>query len=375
MQTRAHLGLGTPIVIVLAAAFAPAAAQQSDQPAAPAAPEQLLAQFKAAGRDAALTVFPAGLLGRPVRPVGDALALLLERAGMQNLEIDAPEFQPPAKADLAGTVAAFGEFVKAHPPQTDYALFAEVLGSHEKGVAEVRTVVTDRQGALVWQDRQTPDDPDFRKVSPREPMECCVLVVERLRPVLGLADPTRAAAPAGKLARHWAQKSGTPDKAERDAITERQQAFKQAAPKATVWVYPALAGEEVSQESAAQLAQLLNDAGLTKAVVAEQGPQLEIKGDSNEQKVLWDMAGGVRAFVRAHRPDAGYVLFAHYLMGRNASGAVTVSGVHFVVCDRDGAWVIVDFQNNHHGDFNAIDPKSRADCDRLVAKRLAGYCR
>ena len=49
--------------------------------------------------------------------------------------------------------------------------------------------------------------------------------------------------------------------------------------------------------------------------------------------------------------------------------------VHFVVCDREGEWVIVDFQNDHHGDFQSIDPKTPDDCGRLVAKRLQGYLR
>jgi hypothetical protein len=37
--------------------------------------------------------------------------------------------------------------------------------------------------------------------------------------------------------------------------------------------------------------------------------------------------------------------------------------------------VIVDYQNDHHDDFNAIKPKSAEDGDRLVLKRLEGYCK
>jgi len=37
--------------------------------------------------------------------------------------------------------------------------------------------------------------------------------------------------------------------------------------------------------------------------------------------------------------------------------------------------VIVDYQNDHHTDFNAIKPKSAEDCNRLVSKRLEGYCK
>ena len=37
-----------------------------------------------------------------------------------------------------------------------------------------------------------------------------------------------------------------------------------------------------------------------------------------------------------------------------------------ITCGR----VIVDFQNNHHEDFQRINPKTLADCDRLVLERL-----
>ncbi len=90
----------------------------------------------------------------------------------------------------------------------------------------------------------------------------------------------------------------------------------------------------------------------------------------NEQKILWDMAHAFREHVQAHPPEADYALFADYLM----MGKDTVGSVHFAVCDRKGQLVIVDYQNDHHDDFKAIKPKSAEDCDRLVLKRLEGYC-
>lgn len=358
------------VVIVALSSLGGCAAAQPEIAATPAG-----AQLKAAGREASLTVYPAGLLGRPTRQVGDAVALLLERAGMTKLEIDAPEFSPPEKADLTQTAAALAEFVRANPPATDYALFVDFLGSHEKGLEEVRAVIVNRQGEIVLQDRQAAGDADFKRAAPKDPMGCCVLAVQRLRPVLGLADPLRQGATEGKIARSWADRSGTPDKAEQDAMRGRQEAFKKAAGSATLRVYPARTGEEFTAESAAHLSQLINEAGLTKASAADQGPQPEIKGSMNEQKVLWQMARGVREYVKAHRPDADYVLFADYLLGTDARGKAGAAGVHFVVCDRDGRWVIVDYQNDHHADFRAIDPTTPAECDRLVARRLQGYCK
>jgi hypothetical protein len=46
--------------------------------------------------------------------------------------------------------------------------------------------------------------------------------------------------------------------------------------------------------------------------------------------------------------------------------------VHFVVCDRAGEWVLVDFQNSHHPDYQALKPTSAEACRALVAKRLEG---
>lgn len=354
--------------------LAPLAMAQQPAPPADAEPK-LLATFQAAGRSAPLTVYPASLVGQPVPQVGEVVAMMLERAGMSNLEVDAPEFKPPEKAEFPEIAKAFGEFVRSNPPKTDYALLADFRGTPGKSVDSVGTVVVDRQGRIVWQDCQSPTDADFKRIAPHEPLECCQLVVERLRPLLKLDDPQRENAPEGRLARRWNQRTGVPDKAEQDAMPERQRQFKQAAATATVLIYPAHGGDEWSAESAAHLVTLLSEAKLTRPTAARQGPQPDVKGDMNEQKVLWAMARGVREYVQAHRPDADYVLYADYLMGKNRAGQSVVGGVHFVICDREGRWVIVDFQNSHHPDFNAIKPTSRVDCDALVAQRLAGYCK
>lgn len=342
---------------------------------APTGQDQRLAQMKSVGKDAPLTVLPVGLAGRPNKQVGEVVGLLLERAGMRSLELGAAEFRAPEKADLAQTAQALGEFVRGNPPATDYVLFADFLGSPGKGFTEVRGLIVNKQGEIVWQDRQTADDADFKRIKPSEPMECCVLLVQRLRPVLNLLDPTREGATQGKLAQRWEQKTGVPGEAELKAMTERQETFKKAAPGATLVINPVRTGGKSNPEGATHLAKLFNDAGLIKAAAASDGPQLDIKGSMNEQKVLWDLARAFREHVRAHPPDADYALFADYLMGKNDAGNDTVGAVHFVVCDRQGQFVFVDFQNDHHADFKAVNPKSSADCDRLVSKRLEGYCK
>lgn len=375
MNALGKLKMPACILVMMGALIGYAMAQSSGmQNASPDDPPGLQA-LKAAGRDASLSVYPAGLIGKPMRQVGDVVALMLERGGMKNLEIDAPEFTPPDKADLTQMAAAFGDFVRANPPATDYALFADFKGSHAKGFEEVRAVIVNRKGEVAWQDAQARKDADFRRIKPKEPMQCCLLVVERLRPVLGLTDPHGDSAHEGKIARHWAERSGLPEKAEQEAMQARRIDFKKAAATASLVIYPVHAGDALSRESAVDLAKWINDDNLMNAVASAEGPQLTVKGNMNEQRVLWEMARGVREYVKAHRPDSDYVLYADYLMGKDVSGKAIVGGVHFVVCDREGQWVIADFQNNHHADFNAINPKSREDCDRLVAKRLKGYCR
>ena len=340
------------------------------QPPAPGGRGQHADQLKSAGKDASLTVLPVGLGNKPSPQVGEVLGMLLERAGMKNLEVGTTEFRTPEKTDLAQTAASLAEFVKANPPATDFVLFADFIGSPGKGFTEVRGVIVNKQGEVAWQDRQTSADTDFKRLHAAEPMTCCLLLVERLRPLLNLGDPNREDAPQGKLAQRWEQKTGVPDEAEQKAIKERQQAFKKAASKATLVVYPVRAGGKPNPDSADRLAKLFNEARLTKATAASEGPQFDIKGNMNEQKVLWDMARAFREYVQAHPPDADYALFADHLIGKDAVG-----GVHFAVCDRKGQLVIVDYQNDHHADFNAIKPKSAEDCDRLVLKRLEGYCK
>ena len=213
-------------------------AQQPDKPAAPAKQGQQADQLKSVGKDASLTVLPVGLAGKPSPQVGEVLGMMLERGGMKNLEVGATEFSPPKDADLTQTATKLGEFVRANPPTTDFVLFADFLGVPGKSVSEVRGVIVNKQGEVVWQDRQTGNDADFKRIKPGEPMTCCLLLVERLRPVLNLGDPNREDAPQGKLAQRWEQKTGVPDEAENKAMKDRQQAFKKAASKATLVVYP-----------------------------------------------------------------------------------------------------------------------------------------
>ena len=134
-------------------------------------------------------------------------------------------------------------------------------------------------------------------------------------------------------------------------------------------IFPArVGGDTASVENAAELAKLVNDAKLCKAVPATQAVVLKAsQADPNEQKTLWELAREFREYVRNNRPDADYVLYADYVFNPKDWEQ---GFVHFVVCDRQGEWVIVDYQNSHHSDYQSIRPVSRKDCDKLLVKRL-----
>jgi predicted nicotinamide N-methyase len=121
--------------------------------------------------------------------------------------------------------------------------------------------------------------------------------------------------------------------------------------------------------SATDLAGLINTAKLSTASAAGQAMLLKAsQANPNELKVLWDLAREFRDYARKNPPEADYVLYADYVFNpQNWEQGY----VHFVVCDRKGEWVIVDMQNSHQPDYESIKPTSRADCDKLLVKRLA----
>jgi hypothetical protein len=118
---------------------------------------------------------------------------------------------------------------------------------------------------------------------------------------------------------------------------------------------------------------LINAGRLATASPAGEAMLLKAsQGGSNEPKALWDLAREFRDYVRKNPPQADYVLYVDYAFNpQNWEQGY----VHFVVCDRKGEWVIVDMQNSHQPDYQAIKPTSRADCDKLLVKRLADLLR
>jgi hypothetical protein len=366
---RAVAGPLSMALLAVSVARLPVAAE----PQAGIAPDQQqrLALMKSKGPETSLTILPVRLGGKPWDRVSEVVGVLLEQQGLKNIELGPTSFEP-AETNLESLAAAVGVFVKSNPITTSYALYAEYNGNHQTGLNELRAVVVDQTGAVVWTDRQTPQDEAFRKMGERDPMTMSVLLVQRLGPPLGLNEATAKAAKPGKLAAIMDQRSGLPPANERAALPERQQAIKRALPGATLLVYPArIGGNEVSVPSATNVVRLLKQAGLCQAVPAEQPVLLKTSlADPNELKGLWNLAREFRDFVRTNPPAADYALYADYGFDpKNAEQGF----VHFVVCDRKGEWVIVDMQNSHHPDYQSIGIISRDRCDQLLVKRLAGY--
>lgn len=320
-----------------------------------------------------VTVFPVvtspdGFPEELAKRVGILVATLLEQAGIEDLEMADTIFNPPDTDDVQRIAAAFGKQVGGKPIKTEYAVFAQFVGTPRTGVKEIRTIVVDKSGKVLLAESAGKAQLDQSPLPPKDPMTCCVFVSRRLQEVWKLKDPLRPDAPKGKMAQFWQKDAGIPGKDELDAIAKRSQTLKNNIHTATCTVYPIHVGGQSDRQTASRLAAMLNEAAFCKAETSETDPALQVAGHSNEQKVLWDTARAFRDFIRKNQPSTDYVVYADYgLTGTK------VHHVHVIVCDRAGDWVLIEMQNSHHPDFERIDPKSAADCSRLVIARLTSW--
>jgi hypothetical protein len=320
-----------------------------------------------------ITVFPIIMSEKPSKKVSEVIALMLEKAGLKEIDVSEEVFLPSAEDDIWQISESFSTFIRKKSIDTDYALFGEYVGTPLSGVKEVRCIVVDREGKRVWVDRQTPEDDDFKRIDPKNPMLCSVLLVERLRTALGLSDTLREDKPEGKWATHWDKECGIPPDSELSAMKERRTIMRENFKNAKMLIFPVLVNEEVSKENAVNLAELLNEKKICQADVAPEYPLLKSEPSSNELKVLWDLARKFRSYVKENKIEADYAFYGQYFIDINPKGKECVGAVHFIVCDRYGEWVIVGLQNEYQPDFKSISPKTALDCGRLVVKRLEGY--
>lgn len=327
--------------------------------------------FVEAGPKTPMAVFPVRLAGKPARNVGDALGLVLEKSGMTSVEPSQESFDPPADTAWEDVPARLREHVAQNPIRTRYALYAEFVGTPQNGVESVRWLVVDSAGQPALSDCLNRGDPELKRLlgAHPEPMTCCTTVAERLFTLTGWSKGAGPEKGQGVFERLWAEKSGTPDDAEFKAMKARLASLRRELKGARILVLPTRIADRDDAASAARLATALK--GRLGCPVSATGDavRLAVKGSSNEQKVLWDFARALREHLRGAAPDADYVLMGDVLADLEQK---RVGAVHFVLCDRRGDWVAVDFQNNHHEDFERISPATLEDCEKLIVERLAG---
>lgn len=317
---------------------------------------------------ASVTVFPVLLGGSASSDVANVVGMMLEHGGLTEVEVAATPFVPDRKLGFQEQAAAFAAFAKQAGVKTGYALFADFLGTPKTGVAEVRGVLADASG-VVWSEQQKPGVAAFDRKVPHEPLECCVLLVERLREPLRLADPFRANAPEGKLGTAWKLKTGVPPQAELDAMQRRLAEFEKLGANAVVTVHPPRVGTEWA--SASDLAARLVKAGYVHAKAGGEPVRFVADPSPNEQRTLWSGAVSIQKAMRAAGEPKGYSLFCDFLMRPDGKA----HAVHTYLLSPAGELVVVDFQNSHHDDFTRIAPDSVAKCCELAALRIAKHLR
>ncbi len=330
----------------------------------------------AKGRIKSVTVYPPAILPSEMAPasiaerIAEVLGMFLERAGMEQIELAKEPFSPPQTDDPAKLADAFGQFVGKQPLKTEYALYAQILAPEHK-IKEIRTVVVDKTGKVIFSEKA--DDETYAKEKiepPDEPLTACLFIVNRLDKVWDLADPMRENAPQGKMAELMNKRSALPPDREIADMKKRLEVLKDKIATGKLTVYPIHLWEGSDKSGAAQLAKLISEAGICQAEPSDVDPNLKIKGDPNEQKVLWDTARAFRDFLRKNPPPTQYALLADYGIGPASDGKHEAGHVHLILCDKSGDWVLVDYQNSHHPDFQSIAPKTIEDCSRLAVKRL-----
>jgi len=344
-------------------------AQEAVSPS-PASPEQQhrLDQMKSRGTDATLTILPARLVGNPFGRLSEVIGLLLEQQGLKHIELGEAVFDPSAGSAPKEWDAAFSEFVKGNPVQTQYVLYVEMNGSREAGITELRAAVADQDGAVVWADRLTPEDEPFRELGSPDPMSLSVLLARRLGPQFGLDEETARDAKPGKMAAIMDERSGMPPESERAPLPERLRLLVDSKESATLTVFPVRAQGAEDAAGAAELAKRITEAGLLMAEPAKQALELALpQRDPNELKTLWDMARAFRSALKENPAGTDYVLYADYAFNPEHWEQ---GYVHFAVCDRAGEWVIVDMANSHHPDYQAVKPTSEEGCREILVRRL-----
>ncbi|MEN6407337.1 MAG: hypothetical protein ABFC77_12815 [Thermoguttaceae bacterium] len=323
-----------------------------------------------------VTVFPIVInSGAPMpgvsadmsKNMAELIGLFLERGGMKDIEIADAKFMPPQDADLAKAAEAFAQFVKSQKLKTEFAIFVQFFGKPGTGAVEIHLAVVDCQGKVVLTDRLDQQQLLAHGAKKVDPMLACYYTFQQLRPFWGLMDSNQQTAPEGKMAKLWAEKSGGPSKAEREAMQARLKVLKQTLKTDKIAVFVRVLGRSDPQAAATLAAMLAHD-DLGRAEAVDVELPFKIKPNVNQVRILSDTAKAFQEFLRKNSPATDYALLADYGIGRSPDGKTVVGGVNLILCDRDGNWVVVTGRNSHQPDFQRIDPRSPDDCHRLIVE-------
>ena len=301
--------------------------------------------------------------------LAEVVGTLLERAGMDTVEIADASFAVDQAEDLDDLAKRFAEHVRANPPETECAAFGQMLADANQ-FNEIRTVVVDGKGKVIFSDSAVGKKLSEAKSPPRDPMSACVFLADRLGQVWDLKDPLQKNAPDGKMAERMRERSGVPPQAELDAMRARQQALATKTGRGSLAVYPVHVWKGWDPAQAKKLAAAVEAKKLFTTNVITEHPEWDVQGDPNQQKVLWDTARSFRNYLWAQPVAADYALLVDCGLAPSQNDERIAHHVHLVLCTGDGEWVLVDYQNSHHADFQRLSPKSVEQCTRLALTRL-----
>lgn len=335
----------------------------------PLSPEQQkrLDAMKVSGPESSVTILPVMIVGRPFDKATEVLGIVLEQQGLQHIEIGRTPFVAGVKTEMPVLSAALVQFLKTNTVATDYALYAEFNGP---SLDELRAVVVDKAGAIVWAEHQTTQDKAFQALgTPRDPMTLIGFLVDRLSPQLNLNEET-AKKRSHKLEDQFKSNNGyAPADETGNLMPARLKTLKGSRQQARLTVLGVRMERTVNVTNASDLSKRIREAKLFQTVEpAKQSVLLKVNLTGGDQmKYLWDIAREFQAYVKKNPPDADYVLYADYMFNRQhwQQGAV-----QFVVCDRQGEWVLAELTNSDQDDYQRVKPISAEGCDTLLVERL-----
>lgn len=338
----------------------------------PAEQQKRLDLMKSRGVDASLTILPVRLMNQHWDRVSEVIGVILEEKGLKNIEIGTSIFIYNDNASVKAVADSLSRFLMKNPVATDYILYAEMNGDNNPPpVDELFGLIVDNKGELVWSEFLNSKDKDFTDVEDPDPMGYSILLTERLAPYLGLNEETARNAKPGKMAAKMRERSGLPPEEEMIGMNEREAVLQANLKESELVVFPLRVMRQSDSDATGELVKLINKGGLSKALIAKNPLLLNPSSqDPNEMKVLWDMAKQFRDYLKENPQEGDYFLYGDYAFTPDNWQA---GYVHFVICDRNGEWVVADLQNSHRTEYVSVKPVSVEDCNKILFTRLVNY--